>query len=74
MYLQALARLLKVSGHKLRRSRSKFKENTPPYKEGCILSETTQSTSSLYLQHYYLPYQYTLNTWEHTTSTMMGTQ
>ena len=74
MFYHALARLLKVSGHKLRRSRSKFKENTHKTYEVAQLSETTQSTSSLYLQHQYLPYQYTLNTWEHTTSTMMGTQ
>ena len=59
---------------KQRHSRSKFKENTHKTYEVAQLSETTQSTSSLYLQHQYLPYQYTLNTWEHTTSMTMGTQ
>ena len=59
MYLQALARLLKVSGHKLRRSRSKFKENTPKTLE--VVKLRTNTTSSYYLQHYYSSYQYTVN-------------
>lgn len=63
MFYHALARLLKVSGQKLRRSRSKFKENTHKTYEVAQLSETTQSTSSLYLQHQYLSYQYTQDTW-----------
>ncbi|HPK86677.1 MAG TPA: hypothetical protein PK267_01495, partial [Atribacterota bacterium] len=59
MYLQALARLLKVSGHKLRRSRSKFKENTHKTYEVSVLSDYT--TSSYYSQHSYSSQQYTVN-------------
>jgi hypothetical protein len=59
---------------KQRHSRHNIKENTHKTYEVAQLSETTQSTSSYYLQHYYSPYQYTVHTSEHTTSTMMGTQ
>jgi hypothetical protein len=59
MYLQALARLLKVSGHKLRRSRVKT-ERTPPYfEEVSVLSD--YNTSSYYSQHSYSSQQYTVN-------------
>lgn len=46
---------------KQRHSRPKVKENTYKTYEVVQLSETTQSTSSYYLQHYYLPHQYTVN-------------
>lgn len=65
-------RLIKGLLAKQRHSRPKVKENTPKTVE--VVGLRTNTTSSYYLQHYYLPYQYTLNTWEHTTSTMMGTQ
>jgi len=65
-------RLIKGLLAKQRHSRHNIKENTPETLE--VVKLRTNTTSSYYLQHYYSPYQYTLNTWEHTTSMTMGTQ
>ena len=45
---------------KQRHSRPKVKENTPKTLE--VVKLRTNTTSSYYLQHYYLPYQYTQDT------------
>ena len=57
---------------KQRHSRQSLKENTPKTLE--VVKLRTNTTSSYYLQHYYLPYQYTVHTSEHTTSMTMDTQ